>query len=50
MKSFQYFIYIDAEAREREWNKKHTDFYLPGLQEESDLMHTKPQDKQIKLN
>ena len=36
--------------REREENQKHTDFYLPSLQEESDLMYTKPQDKQIKLN
>ena len=28
----------------------HTYFYLPDSQEESDLMYTKPQDKQINLN
>ena len=55
-KSFKYFILIDVEERERErerergGNQKHTDFYLPHMQEESDNRYTKPQDKQIKLN
>ena len=49
-KSFQSFIYIDAEEREKEENQNNIDFYLSDLQEESDLMYTKPQDKQIKVN
>ena len=36
--------------RERKGNQKHKDFYILDMQEESDLMYTKPQDKQIKLN
>ena len=36
--------------RGREWNQKHTNFYIPDLPEESDLMYTKTQDMQIKLN
>ena len=46
----QSFIYIDAEEREKEENQNNIDFYLSDLQEESDLMYTKPQDKQIKVN
>ena len=41
---------MDAEEREIEGNQKRTYFNLLDLQEESNLMYTKPQNKQIKLS